>query len=205
MTSTRTILRPRRLPRYPIWRVRSIVLAAVLAVGIISALVFLLGHRSAIVEAEITLGIVAAALMLFLTVGLYRGVRVQRETMEFYWPDQRSILDGLDGSSLPELPDLGIDADDGCLGVIIGILGAVGLGILLLILTWLLINLIWAVWLVLMIALFWVFNRALRIVFARARTCRGNLPNSLRYAALYTLLYTSWLFGLLWAIGWMKR
>jgi hypothetical protein len=185
--------------------VRSIALVAVLAVGIIAALVFLLGHRSAIVEAEITLGIVAAALMLFLTMGLYRGVRVQRETMEFYWPDQRSILDGFNGSSLPDIPDLGIDAGEGCLAAIVGLVAAVILGILLLILTWLLINLVWAVWLVLMIALFWVFNRALRIVFARARTCRGNLPNSLRYAALYTLLYTSWLFGLLWAIDWMKH
>jgi hypothetical protein len=50
------------------------------------------------------------------------------------------------------------------------------------------------------LAVFWVFNRALRQVFARSRQCHGRLAPSLGYALVFTILYTGWLFALVWGV-----
>ena len=75
--------RPRfpRIPnrvRYPVWSVKTVTITALCVIAVTAASVFLLGKRSIFVETEMTLGIVGAALFVFLAVGLYHGVRVKR-------------------------------------------------------------------------------------------------------------------------------
>jgi hypothetical protein len=99
---------------------------------------------------------------------------------------------------LPDLGgfDLGIDGDEGCLGALVGLVLAVVVGILLVFVLWILMYLGIVLWLFLLMAVAWVFYLALRQVFAKSRVCQGNLRASLGHALLYTLLYTGWLFAL---------
>ena len=180
-----------RPPRYPVWSASSIALAGGLAAVVASVSVFLLGHKSFFVETEISLAIVAVGLFVFLAVGLYRGARVSLERL-----DMRP-------ETLPEVPDLGLFdlvGGDDPVSFILSIVFSIVVSILLALLAWLLLSMLWGLLIVAALAVFWVFNRALRQVFARSRQCQGKLGPSLGYALLYTSLYTGWLFVLAWII-----
>ena len=193
---------PRRFPkrvRYPVWSVKTITICGILVIALTATSVFLIGKKPLFFKTELTLAIIAAVLFVFLAVGLYHGVRVRRRDVpgvdvkgvrleEFteHLPDANNVPDAL-------------DFGEGCLGAIVGLLLGILVGAILLVLLWLLLNLgiILAVFLV--AALSWVFFLALRQTFAKSRVCKGNLAASLGYALMYTVLYTGWLFALVWA------
>jgi len=196
--SKRTLRQRLHIQRYPVWSAKWVALLTLLVVALSAALVYGLGKRSLFVETELTLGVIATGLFLFLTTGLYRGVRMRREQLDgSSWSVNTNMADlaGLDWPS----PDLDLDPE-GIVGAIVAVVLAVVVFIVLVVVAWVLLSFVWGLTLVLAMALFWLFNRALRQVFSHSRQCSGNLPASLGYAALYTTLYTGWLFALVWAI-----
>ena len=86
-----------------------------------------------------------------------------------------------------------------------GVLLSIVVMFLLIVFFWLLVNALWPLIMLIAVALFWVFNRALRQVFARSRQCKGNLAASLGYALVYTTLYTGWLMALIWLVKRVHR
>lgn len=70
------LLRVPHRTHYRVWSMRTITLVAIAVVTVTAVSVFLLGKGSLFRETGLTLAIVAAGL--FLAVGLYRGVRVER-------------------------------------------------------------------------------------------------------------------------------
>src|SRR3954454_6841476 len=77
----RPLLHVARLPHrvnYHVWSMRTITLVALTVVVVTAISVFLLGKGSLFRETELTLGIIAAALFVFLTFGLHRGATVKR-------------------------------------------------------------------------------------------------------------------------------
>lgn len=189
--------------RSPVWSARSIFWLAALDIALTAALVFLLGHKTLFAEVQITLAIVAGALFIFLATGLYCGLRVKRETVSVPPPSKRKIE-----LPLGDAVDVGVDSADFSLD-------ATGdEGCFVAILLWLLVMaaIFLLFWLfetgalaALMIAIYWLFSRALRQVFARGRFCRRKFWHSIGYAAGFTALYTGWLFALSWLIRlWMN-
>lgn len=69
-------------PLPPPWSVRPVVLTLLGVLVVAGVLVFVLDHRSLLHRTELTICIVAAALFMFLAAGLYRGSRVQEETLD---------------------------------------------------------------------------------------------------------------------------
>ena len=196
--------RPRIFPkrvRYPVWSVKTITVVAILVIAVTAASVFLIGKKPLLYETELTLGIVAGVLFVFLAVGLYRGVRVKRWDLPGVETKGVSMGELMEG--LPDAVDVsgGIDAGEfgeGCLVSIVGLLLAIVMGVVLLLFLWVLLNLGILLWVFLIAALSYVFYLALRQIFAKSRVCKGNLGASLGYALVYTVLYTGWLFGLVW-------
>ena len=186
---------PKRV-RYPVWSVKTITVTGLFVIAVTAASVFLLGKRSVFVETELTLAIVAAALFVFLAVGLYHGVRVRRKDLPGT-DVQTFSADGMDWSLPDGLPDIG-GGDEGCLGAIAAFVLVVIAAVVAVVLLWFLVNLGFVLWVVLFGAVAYVFYLALRQVFAKSRRTRGNLGASLAYALLYTLLYTGWLFAVVW-------
>jgi len=192
-----------RASRYPVWSAWAIGVVAAIDIAVTAVLVFILGHRSFLAEAELTAGIIAITLFLFLTYGLYRGIRVRKEAVTLPSGGDFPLSDAADAVLNVGWVDptaLGFDIDSGCLGVVVGVLVAILVMVLLVVLGWLLLPVVWGVLAVLILAVFWVFNRALRQVFARSRRCRGDRAASLGYAFLYTVLYTGWLFIVAWGV-----
>jgi hypothetical protein len=192
---------PKRV-RYPVWSVKTITLLAILVIGLTATSVFVIGKKPLFYETELTLAIVAGVLFLFLAVGLYRGVRVKRWDLPGVDAKGVSMGDLMehvpDPATFPDHIDAG-DFGEGCLVSLVGLLLAILVGVLLLLLLWVLLNLGILLWVFLIAALSYVFYLALRQIFAKSRACKGNLPTSLGYALLYTVLYTGWLFAVVWA------
>ena len=178
-------------------------LVAGLTVGLCST-VFFVVQASPLVETEIFLAVVSISLVVFLTVGLYTGARVKRETEasskfdtgRWTHDDSANTFDLPTDLSLP-----GLDGDEGCIGAIIALAIWLLVGLLLVGLLTPLVNLLLGVFAVVLAAVFWLFYRALRLVPLRGRKCRGSLLKSAGYAAFYTFLYTGWLLGIVWAAG----
>jgi hypothetical protein len=168
-------------PRWPVWRARNLTLLSIFAVAATATIVLILGHRSIVTELEIALAIIAAATFTFFSAGLYQGLRLEGPEV---------TVDEADGRAL-EFPDVNAwIVDDGWF-----------IGIML----WLLASILWILTNLFAVGVFWVFNRALRLVFACSPSCHGRLAPSLGYALLYTCLYTGWLFALLWGMQLVAR
>jgi hypothetical protein len=205
--------------RSPLLSVRAFTLVTMPVVIAIALIVFWRSTSPVIVELQITLYIVAAVLFAFLTIALYQGVRVQRSRTDR--PNWRSLLRrnqdeqpritadaALDVAGVAadvigsidvkdiDLPDLS-DGGDDLVGCILAIVLWIGVTLVIIIVLPLLIELVWAVAFILIAVLYWIFYRALRVVFIQSRRCQGNWPRSLGYAGFYTLLYMGWLFVVL--------
>ena len=194
---------------YRVWSVKSIALLSVLTVGVASAIAFVVGRGSLLVELEWTLVIVSAALFAMLLTGLYRGVRLRETDAPSAELKTLDIRDWTpDGTSLPDI-DCPLDAldggDDGCLGAIVGFLLSLLVLIVLVAAVWLFLQVALVIAFVLMTAIYWVLHLALRQVFAHSADCRGNFTRSFGFATLYTVLYTGWLFALLMLTAWVTR
>ena len=93
-----------------------------------------------------------------------------------------------------KMPDT--DVGEGLAGVLLSILLWVVIGIVFLLLLLFLEVLFWFSLFILIMMLYWVFFSALKQVFSKAAKTRGNLFLAVTYALGYTLLYTGWLFGI---------
>ncbi|HSD84991.1 MAG TPA: hypothetical protein VLG46_14080, partial [Anaerolineae bacterium] len=200
--------------RSPLLSARAFTLVSIPVFLAIALLVFWRSAGPFIVELQITLYIVAAVLLGFLTVALYKGVRVQRSPADRpVWRSLRhrfkrppisagdvadaagTVIDvassvDISDIDLPDLPDGGDD--------LVGCLFSIGLwvvvAVLIITLLPVVLEVVWAVLFLLIAVLYWIFYRALRVVFIQSRKCRGNWLRSVGYAGFYTVLYTGWLF-----------
>jgi lysylphosphatidylglycerol synthetase-like protein (DUF2156 family) len=200
--------------RSPLLSARAFTLVSIPVFTAIALLVFWRSPSPFIVELQITLYIVAAVLFGFLTIALYQGVRVQRSPADRpVWRSLRKRFkrpkisggDVADAASLVvdvasnidiseiDLPDLS-DSGDDLMGCLFSIVLWVVVAVLIIILLPIVLELVWAVAFILVAVLYWIFYRALRVVFSQSRKCRGNWLRSVGYAGFYTLLYTGWLF-----------
>ena len=111
--------------------------------------------------------------------------------------------DQLSGFDTPDL-DLDFGADEGCGAIILGILAWLVVAVVAVVLLWLFAAIAWAVFIVLSAVLYWIFFRALRFALRHGRECRGKLAPSLRYAFLYTTVYTFWLYAIVLLAHYIK-
>jgi len=191
------------IPPRPKWSLKASFLMVLLLVAVIAPLVFLVVHRSIWTELEIVTAIVAVLVFLYLTLVLYLGVRFDRKerfTVAWLRGNPITLLDVVDLPSLdsPVFTELG--SHFGLLGFIIGLLidllATAALIMLISIALWVGINGLIAVTAAICLPLFYFYRRSLRMIVAKGRDCRSNWPKSLRRAALSTLGYTAWFYGI---------
>lgn len=191
-----------RMRRYPVWSVKMILAVFVVGTLVAAPFVFWFGQRRLLQEMEVLLAIVAAGMFLFLAVGLFRGVRIRkREEVA----GKFELVGGLGKNWGSGFDLMDLSGSGGCGDIVGGIILGIVLLVVLVVGIWLFINVALIVFFLLSIAVGWVFQRALRQVFAKSRVCRGKATTSLLYAAWYTFLYTGWLFALLMLVDRMTR
>lgn len=171
----------------------SIIVAALTILGI---WLFGLGqHRTLYENSILSTSILSAAFCLFITIGLFNGVKLK--------DDLGQITDKISIGKMPDLsgglefpsdaPSIGDDVASALVGVLFWIL----FSILLVVFIWLFSGLLWATVLAFAAMLYWIFFRALRLVFKNANKCKNSLTKSFAYGVFYTILYNFWIYGVI--------
>jgi hypothetical protein len=172
---------------------KTLFILAVVSIGITTITVYISGihfNRSISDNLFISLSIIALILFIFLTFGLYRGIRLIDNFPKFRKYESGTILHG----STP--PDVNLDGGDGIEGIILSVLFWIGMGILMIILLLVFEAVLWISLFIIFASLYWIFIRAIRLVLRQSVKTRGDLGASIFTALGYTFLYTSWLFGI---------
>jgi hypothetical protein len=171
----------------------------VIPLTFLSTWLFGLGQHRTIFENSIySITILSIAFFLFLTIGLYNGIKLKdnigQVTDRMYSKKNKNVPDISQAVEFPtELPGAG----DGIEGILVGIVLWFVMSILMFLFIWLLGVLLWPMILVFTAMLYWIFFRALRLVFKNANKCKGNLKTSSLYALAYTTLYSFWIYGII--------
>lgn len=166
-------------------------------VGITFLTVYLTGvryDRAIATNTYLSLTIIAVVLFLFMVYGLYTGVGLidNFPSRERYRPGR--ILSNL--GSWSDLPSP--DGGDGIGGFLISVVLWIAIALVCIVLLILLEVMFWVSIFVILAMLYCMFFQALKQVFDRSDETKGNVVASMVYALRYTLLYTGWLFGVVY-------
>lgn len=160
-------------------------------------------HRSLFQNSILSTSVLAGAFFLFITLGLYFGLKLKdnignvlnKERIQRY-ADKTPKFDGFEFDP----PAVG----DGIGGVTLSILLWIVFSILLIFLSYFFGLFFWSAILLLAASLYWVFFRALRLVFKNSGKCKGNFFKSLGFGLFYSLLYISWMYGIIFLIKYLS-
>ncbi|TXK26417.1 hypothetical protein FVR03_21765 [Pontibacter qinzhouensis] len=182
--------------RYLFLSSRTVFLISLLVVALTVVGVYVLGlqqHRPLLQNALLETSTLAIFFFVFITAGLYWGVKLKDNLGNFsnrLWiPDKKHFI----GSA--EFTEGIATAGEGCGGVFAAIAAWVVVAVAAILAIWLLSNML----LIFIALLYWLFFRALRLVFKNSRSCKGNIGKSMATGFYYTLLYTSWIYGIVLA------
>lgn len=170
----------------------------VLVLTLLSIWLFGLGqHRTIFENSLLSTTILSIAFFLFLTMGLYNGIKLKDDIGRITDQINSKVQPKITGrfNIAPDFPDIG----EGIVGILMGIVLWILFSIALLLIMWLFSALLWTMVLVFAAMLYWIFFRAVRLVFKNSNKCKGNLPASAAYGVGYTILYNFWIYGIILA------
>ncbi|MFA6059224.1 MAG: hypothetical protein WC756_13555 [Taibaiella sp.] len=167
---------------------RSIFQVSIFVAVLTIVAIWLLGlgvHRTLFINSLLSVSILSIAFLLFITIGLYRGVKLRDNVGR--------VIDKFRFRNFPDLIGSGdVESFD-----VVSILAWLLAGIILTFLLWLLGNMFIFLILVFIAMLYWIFFRALRLIFKKSSVCTGDFFRSLGYALFYTVLYNFWIYGII--------
>lgn len=160
-------------------------------------------HRSLFQNSILSTSILAGALFLFISLGLYYGLKLKdnvgnilnKERLKKY-SDKTPVMDGFDFDP----PAVG----DGIGGAVLSAVVWFIFSILLIFLSYFLGLFFWSAILLLSAMLYWIFFRALRHVFKNSGRCKGDIVKSFRLGFLYSFLYIFWIYGIIFLINYIN-
>lgn len=194
----------------PFLKSKYIFIISVIVVALTSLLVWIGAVKtggSTFILAIDAISIIALILFLFLFWGLYKGVKLKEDVG--YITDKISTWEfnffGVSDNSTGDWDFDFVDIDgDSVFGSIIsflvGIIAWIFISFFFGLILYLIGIVLWSALLFLFAILYWVFYRAMKLVFKRSKECKGNLLKSFLYASIYTMFYTSWIYGLIFIL-----
>jgi len=174
-----------------------IVSLLVMAMTILAIWLFGLGqHRTLFENSILSTTILSIAFFLFLTIGLYNGVKLKDDLGKITDKINKNNMSDISGLDLPggDIPD--VDGDE-IGGIIVGILAWILVSVVLIFLIWFFGAILWTLVLVFAAMLYWIFFRALRLAFKNSNKCKNDLLKSIYYSVAYTILYNFWIYGII--------
>lgn len=159
-------------------------------------------HRTLFENSILSTSILSIAFFLFLTIGLYNGIKLK--------DDLGKITDKINIDSMPDVSGLEmsgdmLDVDEGIAGIIIGIIAWLLFSVILILFIWFFSAIVWAMVLAFAAMLYWIFFRALRLVFKNSNKCKGKIMSSMLYGLGYTILYNFWIYGIILATHYLIK
>jgi hypothetical protein len=159
-------------------------------------------HNTFFENSIVSTTILSIAFFTFITIGLYHGVKLKDNLGQivdkFEMIDTSHLSSGID-SMEP------IDVGEGLGGIILSILLWIVIAILLSAALWIFSNVLILVILTFTAMLYWVFFRALRLVFKNSNRSKGSLIESMKWGFTYTVLYNFWIYGIFFLTNYFKQ
>lgn len=186
-------------PKQTYLKGKSIFIVSLLVIGVTILTVYISGadyQRSITENLYWSLGIIGLCLFLFMIYGLYKNLGLVDDFPKY--KDFKSKDSLTSGSSISGLPE--VEMSGGIGGIIVSILLWVVMSVVLLFLLIVLEAVFWFSLFIILTMLYWVFFRALKLVFSKSAATKGDWALSIAYAAGYTLLYTGWMFGIVYLV-----
>lgn len=159
-------------------------------------------HRSLFQDSVISTSILGTAFLLFISLGLYYGLKLKDNIGHVLTKENIKKL----SDKTPEIGSFDFDGPalgDGIGGIIVSIIAWIVISIVLVFLLYFLGIFFWVVVLLFTAMLYWIFFRALRLVFKNSKYCRGNLAKSLGLGLFYSFLYLSWIYGIIFLVNYL--
>lgn len=146
----------------------------------------------------ISLSVLGFILIVFMTYGLYRGIGLSDDfpkVTKIKAGDYLSVNSAGDSIHSPMIDFDGIE------GVLVSIVFWI-IATVVSIIFMLLIEFIafYAIFIVVGI-LYWVYFRALKLVFNKASVTKGNIALSIGYSVFYAFLYLGWIYGVVYIVS----
>ena len=189
--------------KQPYLKGKAVFTVSLLVIAITIITVYLTGinyNRSLTSNLYWSLAVIATASFLFMTYGLYTGIGLIDNFPKFRNFKRGDIL----SHTTPDFDGPTVDVGEGIGGVLVSILLWIGMTILLIVLLIVLEAIFWFSLFILLTMLYWIFFRALKLVFSKSKACKGNLGMSVLYALGYTLLYIGWIVGIVYTTQLLK-
>jgi hypothetical protein len=182
-----------------------------ITIAVISLTVFLTGldiKRSIYENTLITLTILSTSFFCFLTGGLYFGIKLKDTVGKL--TDKIKFVEPGGQATLPDISEGGgavLEAagGDGCEGLIVGIIAWLAITVFVIFFLVFFETVLWAGIMIVGAALYWVFFRATRLVLKNGNKCKNDLYNSSRIGLIYTVLYASWIYLIVFGLQYWKK
>lgn len=150
-------------------------------------------HNNFFENSIISTTILSITFFLFITIGLYNGVKLR--------DDLGRIVDKFRTAETPDVtPGINfegpVEVGEGFAGIILSIVLWILMAIVFSIALWIFSNVLVVVILTFIAMFYWVFFRALRLVFKNSNKSKGNLLESVKWGVTYTVLYNFWIYGI---------
>ena len=176
---------------------KSVFIVSLLVIGITILTVYLTGenyNRTINSNLYLSLSIIGTSLFFFMTYGLYKGIGLIDNFPKFREFKRGDII----GNSQPTFDTPLIDVGDGIGGLILSVLLWIVMTVLIIVLLILLEAVFWFSLFIILTTLYWIFFRALKLVFSKSTDTKGDLGISAIYSLTYTVLYLGWIFGIVY-------
>ena len=152
-------------------------------------------HQTVIENSLISTSILSISFFLFISISLYNGTKLKDNIGK--------ITDRFDTKKIEYLKEItpenadGFDVGEGFGGIIISIILWIFATLVISYLFFLLGAIVWLSVLIFLAMLYWIFFRALRLIFKKSAECNGNVEKSVFYGIIYTMLYNFWIYGII--------
>lgn len=177
---------------------KAIFIISLIVIGLTILTVYLTGasyNRLLLSNFYLSLCIIGVCLFMFMTFGLYKGIGVIDD-----FPKYKDFKSGDIIAQSGEIPSIEVEVGDGLGDIVLSIVFWIGMTIFILISLMLLEVILWFSFFIILMMLYWIFFRALRLVFNRSNETKENLGLSISYSLGYTILFTGWLLGIAYLI-----
>jgi hypothetical protein len=175
----------------------------VIALTILGVYFWGLGRHNTFFENSIiSTTILSIAFFSFITIGLYNGIKLKDDLgqiVDKFKPVDATELSVNLTSSEP------VDVGEGIVGIILSILLWILMAIVFSIALWIFSNVLVIIILTFIAMLYWIFFRALRLVFKNSNKSKGDLIESIKWGLTYTILYNFWIYGIFFLTIYLKK
>lgn len=156
-------------------------------------------HHTLFQNSILSISILAIVFFLFVSISLYRGVGLRDNLGKIFIKENfnKRMKSTSDLSPTTDVPL--VDAE-GIGGIILSILAWIVFTIAIAFLMYFIGVFFWSALLLLLATLYWIYFRALKLIFKNSKHCKGNLFKSLGFGIFYSGLYVSWIYGIIFLL-----